>query len=156
MERLLVLFSMLFLHIVDDYYLQGILAKMKQKKWWVENAPDKLYENDYIMALVMHSLSWSFMISIPLVWWNGFELSWVILIMFFINAIAHGIIDHLKANCFKINLVEDQTLHLSQITMTALIVTKFGEWHTIVTGFLYVLIFSAFVFLLTTDRRTKN
>lgn len=29
--KLFVLFSMFFLHIVDDYYLQGILAKMKQK-----------------------------------------------------------------------------------------------------------------------------
>ena len=44
MLKMFLLFAMLFLYIVDDYYLQGILASMKQKKWWKENAPDKLYE----------------------------------------------------------------------------------------------------------------
>ena len=28
----LIFFAMCFCHIVDDYYLQGILASMKQKK----------------------------------------------------------------------------------------------------------------------------
>ena len=31
------LLTMIFLHIVDDYYLQGVLAKMKQRKWWEDN-----------------------------------------------------------------------------------------------------------------------
>ena len=26
--------SMIFMHILDDYCLQGILASMKQKEWW--------------------------------------------------------------------------------------------------------------------------
>lgn len=60
---------MLFCHIVDDYYLQGILASMKQKKWWQENAPDKLYEYDYLIALLMHGFSWAFMIMLPIAYW---------------------------------------------------------------------------------------
>ena len=45
------LISMLFCHIVDDYYLQGWLASAKQRKWWKQNAPDNLYKYDYIMAM---------------------------------------------------------------------------------------------------------
>ena len=38
------LIIMVFLHIVDDYYLQGVLATMKQKDWWIKNAPNKKYK----------------------------------------------------------------------------------------------------------------
>ena len=31
-----VLASMLFMHVVDDYYLQGILANLKQRSYWEE------------------------------------------------------------------------------------------------------------------------
>lgn len=34
MNNCFLLLLMIFLHIVDDYYLQGILASMKQKEWW--------------------------------------------------------------------------------------------------------------------------
>ena len=36
----ILLYAMVFLHIVCDYYLQGILAQMKQKSWREKNAPD--------------------------------------------------------------------------------------------------------------------
>ena len=45
-----ILILMLFAHIVDDYYLQGWLASVKQKKWWEKNAPDKLYKFDYFIT----------------------------------------------------------------------------------------------------------
>lgn len=32
--KILILFTMIFCHIVDDYYLQGWLASAKQKSWW--------------------------------------------------------------------------------------------------------------------------
>lgn len=32
MSKIFILALMIFCHIVDDYYLQGILAQMKQKK----------------------------------------------------------------------------------------------------------------------------
>ena len=48
MIKLLLL--MIFAHIVDDYYLQGILASMKQKSWWTKQEGYKsLYKNDYKM-----------------------------------------------------------------------------------------------------------
>ena len=64
---------MVFCHIVDDYYLQGILASMKQRKWWIDNAPKKLYRHDYIAALVMHAFSWAFMIMLPIAAYMSFQ-----------------------------------------------------------------------------------
>jgi len=114
--KLFILFAMIFAHIVDDYYLQGILAKMKQKKWWQENAPSRLYRNDYIVALIMHSFSWSFMITLPTL----FVSTNYILIVFFIafNTIVHAYVDNAKANKYSINLIVDQTCHLIQIIST--------------------------------------
>ena len=89
---------MIFLHIVDDYYLQGILASMKQKKFWKENAPDKLYKYDYIWALIIHSFSWSFMVMLPIAFVKGFDLDIWFFVVFALNLIIHAITDDLKAN----------------------------------------------------------
>ena len=114
----MILLFMIFLHIVDDYYLQGILAKMKQREWWEENAPDYLYKYDWIIALIMHSFSWAFMVMLPIAYKLGFALSPLFGIMFVVNVIIHGITDHLKANELKINLIEDQLIHIGQIVAT--------------------------------------
>lgn len=110
--------SMIFCHIIDDYYLQGILASMKQKKWWEEHAPDPLYRYDYLMALFMHSMSWSFMIMLPLAIYHRFDVGLSFIISFFVNAIIHAVVDDLKANKLKINLIADQGIHLIQILFT--------------------------------------
>ena len=111
--------AMIFAHIVDDWVLQGKLANFKQRSWWLEVAPDELYQHDYIMALVIHSMSWSFMIHLPLAWmWFGFDVNLAFVISFLVNAAIHGYVDHLKANCHKINLVDDQLIHLAQIFVT--------------------------------------
>ena len=60
--KIVILIVMFFCHIVDDYYLQGCLANMKQKSWWQIHTSNKLYKYDYIMALLEHAFSWSFMI----------------------------------------------------------------------------------------------
>ena len=86
-----------------------------------KNAPDKLYKNDYIMALIMHSLSWSFMVMLPLAVYNNFNVDWLFTAIFIINALVHGIVDNLKANKRKINLVTDQSIHIGQIIVTFLI-----------------------------------
>ena len=67
MKYVLLLIGMIFFHIVDDYYLQGWLSQAKQRQWWEQNAPQPLYKNDYIMALMEHALSWTIMIHIPVV-----------------------------------------------------------------------------------------
>jgi hypothetical protein len=121
MNNVFVVLLMIFCHIVDDYYLQGWLASAKQKKYWKENAPEKLYKFDYVWALIMHSFSWSFMVMLPIAFVNNFEISAWFLIAFFVNLGIHAFTDNLKANKLKINLWTDQIIHLCQIIITAVI-----------------------------------
>ena len=121
MNTAFIFLLMIFCHIVDDYYLQKWLASAKQKKWWQENAPDRLYRFDYIWALIAHSFSWTFMIMLPIAYYVHFNISSLFVICFISNMLLHAIIDDQKANRFTINLWIDQLLHLSQIIITALI-----------------------------------
>ena len=118
MNLVFVFLLMLFCHIADDYYLQGVLANLKQKIWWQKNAPDILYKNDYIMALIMHSMSWSFMIMLPptiALMVTGGIWKPVLLI---VNLMIHMFVDNLKANEKKINLIQDQMIHIIQVIFT--------------------------------------
>lgn len=115
---LIILIAMMFCHIVDDYYLQGWLASAKQKSWWEQNASDKLYKYDYIAALFMHSFSWTFMVMlVPTVYVILFGGTWYPL-LFVGNVLIHIFIDDLKANKKRINLIQDQSIHLLQIICT--------------------------------------
>lgn len=125
--KIALLIFMIFAHITDDYYLQGWLASAKTKNWWKKNAPDKLYSKDYIMALFCHSLSWSIMVFLPIIiysLYNQIDLNWFYLVLP-INLIIHAVIDDLKANKFKINLIIDQSIHFIQIFITWLIFVLF-------------------------------
>ena len=122
MIKLLLL--MILMHIVDDYYLQGILASMKQKKWWIKQEGYKsLYKNDYKMALLMHSMSWSIMILLPAMLFLNVS-QYVLLGIFVINAFIHYHIDDLKANKLQINLMFDQTIHIMQVITTWILVQQ--------------------------------
>ena len=124
-QRLLILFIMIFCHLIDDYKLQGILANMKQRQWWKENANKYLYRNDYKVALIEHAFSWSFMITLPFLVisfiQNNTFLMILLVISYFMNTIIHAFIDNLKANKYVINLIEDQFAHLIQIICTWII-----------------------------------
>jgi len=124
-QRLLILFIMIFCHLIDDYKLQGILANMKQRKWWKENANKDLYQNDYKMALIEHAFSWSFTTTLPFLViafiQNNELLAVLLMVSYIINTAIHAFVDDLKANKFKINLVEDQLVHLVQIICTWII-----------------------------------
>lgn len=115
-----VLSIMLLLHLIADYSLQGCLATMKQKSWWDKCMEDvkpekrKKYRHDYIAALVCHSLYWALMISLPLVMFD----SSVYFYASIINAAIHYVIDDMKANKGRLNLVWDQILHYLQILGT--------------------------------------
>ena len=125
--KIALLIFMLLAHIIDDYYLQGWLASEKKKNWWEKNAPNKLYSKDYIMALFCHSLSWSIMIFLPILiysLYNQIDLNWFYLAIP-INLIIHAVIDDLKANKFKINLIIDQNIHFTQIFITYTIFVLF-------------------------------
>lgn len=113
--------GVLFFHILDDFCLQGILANMKQRDWWKENASDPLYRNDWVIALIEHAFSWTVMVHIPLVlymWYTGYTRPGCVLIAAFLCMWAiHAITDHMKANIHLINLITDQLLHIAQIIM---------------------------------------
>ena len=119
----MILLTMIFLHIVDDYYLQGILAQMKQKKFWKEQAPDEKYKYDYIWALIMHAFSWTFMIMLPFVVRGTVDTTFYI--FFIANLIVHAVVDDAKANKFILNLWEDQLIHIFQIAITCFILGGF-------------------------------
>jgi hypothetical protein len=120
-NKIFILLSMIFLHIIDDYKLQGILASMKQKTWWKQqNEYKDLYKNDYIPALIEHSFSWTFMVMLPIAISLKFDIGWWA-IAYIVNMIVHAFVDDLKANKFKINLVIDQSIHIVQIVVTWLI-----------------------------------
>jgi hypothetical protein len=112
---------MIFCHIIDDYCLQGILASMKQRSWWEENYPERLYGYDYIMALAMHAISWSFMIMLPVAAYMDFRPTNIFYTMFVANVVIHAFVDNLKANKHKINLIIDQCAHMVQIIVTAVV-----------------------------------
>ena len=113
------LLFMILAHIADDFYLQGNLAKMKQKVWWEKLFEYKsLYKHDYKMALFIHSMSWSIMILIPSMILLPTVSSYLLLGAFIINTIIHYWIDNEKCNKLHINLMADQTIHLLQVIVT--------------------------------------
>lgn len=122
MNYIFILFAMFFFHIFDDYYLQGILAQMKQKSWWINQKEyNSFYRYDYLVALIMHSFSWSFMIHFPIIVYyyiNNVNISIVYFILIIIQTIVHVIVDNAKANTKSINLIIDQSIHIIQIIIS--------------------------------------
>ncbi len=122
-------FSMIWLHIYDDYHTQGILAQFKQKNWWKENYPQDLYKHDWRIALYEHAFQWSFTTMLPLLaysFWMWMEsgfyhglIQWVGLLV--INTEFHAEIDNEKANELTISLFIDQILHILQIGITIIL-----------------------------------
>ena len=121
------LLVMILMHIIDDFVLQSAcLYKLKQKEYW-ESAGEK-YKNDYVAGLLIHSISWSIMIMLPILLFLDlsegalFMYGWVILM-----AILHACIDHEKANAKTINLWQDQLIHFVQIMVTYIVfISIFG------------------------------
>lgn len=114
---------MILLHIIDDFVLQPIcLSKLKQKSFWETYVKDdEKYKFDYKVALVIHALSWSIMIHLPLMVIGVSEYG--ILLSVILNTIMHAWIDDEKANKLNITLFEDQIMHLIQIGATWAILT---------------------------------
>lgn len=127
-----IIFIMFLLHIFDDFVLQQkSLSHLKQRKWWkqeceLEKIKYERHKYDYIMALFLHGFSWSIMIHIPIIL-GLFECSGeakLLTISIVANALVHSLIDHLKCNMMKINLIEDQLIHIAQIIAIAMIFFK--------------------------------
>lgn len=119
MSNIFVICLMLFMHVLDDYVLQApCLCNLKQRDFWKKNAPEKQYKYDYIVALIMHSLSWSFMIMLPCAFALNFNVGFGFVYWFVFNTALHALTDHLKANVKVINLWIDQSCHMVQIAGT--------------------------------------
>lgn len=116
--KALILLAMLFMHILADFNLQGVLAKMKQQRWWAKRNGGKY---DYITALIIHGYSWSFMVHIPfalLILLLEISLHMPTLAMsIIVHATLHAIIDHEKANKHCFTLAEDQIFHGIQLVI---------------------------------------
>lgn len=138
--KLYVFLVMLAMHVIGDYTLQGILASMKQRMWWVDelikthgDEDGKLlssiwhaYQNDFIPALLAHAYLWSFCIMLPIaivMYIQGTLMTDALLLVgvFLGNLVVHAVTDHMKANIGAINLVEDQIIHFVQILITAIV-----------------------------------
>lgn len=120
---------MILCHIIDDFVLQPVcLSNLKQKSWWennvlnISNKYRTMYKNDYMMALFIHSLSWSIMIIVPILLLIEFNPI-TLLILVAGNTLIHYCVDDMKANKHKISLITDQIIHFLQISITFNILT---------------------------------
>ena len=120
--KFLLLMLMIFCHIVDDYYLQGWLVSAKQQDWWKKNCPEDMYKHDYIVALLMHSFSWTFMVMLPSVVYTILFGGTIYPLLYLFNFLLHAFINNMKANWKEINLVQDQVAHLAQIVLTWMLI----------------------------------
>lgn len=129
-KALLILPIMVFLHILVDFHIQGVLAEMKQKKFW-EKFGGK-YAEDYMVAMGMHSFEWIFVVSLPMLlncWIR--HRDWAVVLYFVIiiaNMVVHYVVDDMKANDLALNLAEDQMCHLVQILCAWLAWTIIVGW----------------------------
>lgn len=73
------------------------------------------YRHDYACALYIHSLMWAIIVCAPLYDWSG------LVYMIPLNAFVHCIIDDMKCNSLRLNLIQDQMLHALQILVTLMI-----------------------------------
>ena len=129
--KIFILLLMLLMHYIEDFHLQGCLANLKQKEWWKKQINENpkihtvfeysIYKNDYKMSLFAHSIENALFVMLPLMIdlliselvTDYLRNTWI----FFVPAIAlicvsHYVIDNLKANEMKINLIKDQILHI--------------------------------------------
>lgn len=117
---------MVFCHIIDDFVLQDKFTYLKQKSWWKkacaeDGLPYEKYKDDYKMALFEHSLEWSIAIMLPIMFFVNCP-GWLLILLVTLNIIFHLLIDNMKANQLRLNLIQDQLLHFIQIIITFLFI----------------------------------
>ena len=123
MRYIIFFLSLLYMHILDDFVFQGILSKLKRKVFWLKDKEYKeIYKYDYIISLIIHALSWTISINIPVMFilyqYNKLDnmmYTIIFIIEFLLNWLIHSIVDDLKANKMKINLITDQLIHFIQV-----------------------------------------
>lgn len=120
--RLFIFLSMIFLHVYNDFHLQtSWVSDRKQREWWEKTVPNEMYKHDYIAVLAAHSISWSFLIMLPIAAFRRLEIDWIFAAALAANAVFYGLVDNEYANCKRFNLIDNQMFHLLQVVFTALI-----------------------------------
>ncbi len=81
----------------------------------------------------MHSFEWSFMIMLPafvqMIFSDiTFAMVAIYVVLIIDNTSFHMVVDDMKANEKKINLIEDQLLHLIQVVVTWLLWLVIFGW----------------------------
>jgi hypothetical protein len=109
----------LFMHVLDDYGLQGVWHSMKQKTW-VGNEDELKHPPvlGAIPALLCHALSWSFMTMLPLAYYYHFNVNIFFVLFFFANTCWHAIIQNNKPYAKGVSFVTEQAFHIVQILVT--------------------------------------
>ena len=114
-----ILTLMILAHILDDFVLQPqCLSDLKQKEWWYKRGIWKgKYKLDFLCAGLIHAISWSILISLPIIFLGDItgpkEIYLGIAII--LNMVIHFIVDNFKANLKVLNLWQDQLIHFVQI-----------------------------------------
>lgn len=109
----------LVLHFIADFNLQigARLDDLKQKSVWKKMCRTECYngyKRDYIAALLIHAFVWSVVTFLPLLATDRYHPV-KLLIGVIINTPIHAWVDDLKCNRLKINLIQDQLIHLFQV-----------------------------------------
>ena len=132
------LWACIGLHLIADYFLQGCLSDLKRKRWWSDQIKKlykdydgyhksfewqyllvKKYKYDYMAGLFCHALMWTLVTFFPLMWYCS---PCVFTCVVLVNTSVHFVVDHMKANVHRLNLVQDQLIHMTQVIATVLIV----------------------------------
>lgn len=132
MFPVVILFTMIFIHIMLDFHQGETIANMKCKDWWLNHPEYKpSYRFDYVIVLIFHGLSWAFALQIPaLIYVHLNPLGYGtitknLLISILTHGLVHAYVDHLKANKKVINLIADQLIHIAQIILMWLIFDQY-------------------------------
>lgn len=119
MNNGILLILIIFLHVLADFNMQGIMAQMKSKDYWKKY--DKKYQFDYVMPLIGHSFQWSFIVNLPItitaIYTGADCLEMFVCMSIIFHTILHAYIDTLKANDNKTTLIQDQFYHMLQLIL---------------------------------------
>ena len=103
----------ILLNVIEDFHMQGIMAQMKQKAYWCEYHGK--YTNDWVPVMLLHGVEWATIVSIPCMLVSWFDVSVWFIVVVVVMGLVHAYVDHLKANKFSINLIQDQAIHMVQL-----------------------------------------
>ena len=117
----------LFMHVLDDYGLQGVWHSMKQRTFpGTEAEMEESNIFSAIPALLCHALSWSFMTMLPIAYYYNFQVNTYFVLFFFSNTWWHAIIQHSKPQIKGVNFALEQSFHIIQIIVTLAFYNLFG------------------------------